>query len=210
MSRQLDNLYRVQKKDFPKAGAVLADAFEHDPVWEKVLEETGKDFRRTFFQGPVRYCSTYGKAYASSEHLEGIAAWVPGNLADMTVWRMIRCGSLTSGIGMAKGMIRVGQRMSSILGPLEVDRKANMNGRVYLYLMIIGVASRFQGRGFGGMALRALIEESEQLALPVYLETATERNVGMYERLGFTLLSKTSLPVIHLPQWEMVREPGAS
>ena len=210
MPPQLDNLYCVQKKDFPKAGAVLADAFEHDPVWEKVLQETDGEFRRGFFQGPVRYCSKYGKAYASSEHLEGVAAWVPGSLADMTIWRMIRSGSFASGIGMAKGMIGVGQRMSSILGPLEVDRKTNMNRRAYLYLMIIGVASPFQGRGFGGKILRALIEESEQLALPVYLETATERNAAMYERAGFTLLSKTTLPVIHLPQWEMVREPNAS
>jgi hypothetical protein len=56
MSRQIDNLYKLQKKDFPEAGAVLADAFKHDPVWEKVLEETDNDFRRTFFQGLIRYC----------------------------------------------------------------------------------------------------------------------------------------------------------
>ena len=58
MSRQLDDLYRVQRRDFPRAGAVLADAFEQDPVWKRVLEETEIDLRRTFFQGPVRYCST--------------------------------------------------------------------------------------------------------------------------------------------------------
>jgi hypothetical protein len=93
MSGQVENLYKVEKKDIPKAGAVLADAFQQDPIWKRVLEETEIDMKRAFFQGPVRYCSKYGKAYATSEYLEGIAAWVPGDLADMTIWRMMRCGS---------------------------------------------------------------------------------------------------------------------
>jgi hypothetical protein len=51
MSRPIEALYRVRNEDFPRAGAVLADAFQHDPVWERVLEGTGSDLRRAFFQG---------------------------------------------------------------------------------------------------------------------------------------------------------------
>ena len=51
------------------------------------------------------------------------------------------------------------------------------------------------------------MEESEQVGGVIYLETATERNVRMYERLGFRLLSQVTLPVVNLPHWEMVREP---
>ncbi len=47
MSGQIENLYKVQKKDIPKAGVVLADAFQHDPVWKKVLEEA-KIVRKIF------------------------------------------------------------------------------------------------------------------------------------------------------------------
>jgi len=75
--------------------------------------------------------------------------------------------------------------------------------------MIIGVASQFQGQGFGGRLLAALVEESEQARVPLYLETATERNVGLYEGLGFGVVKQITLPVIDRPQWEMVREPGA-
>jgi ribosomal protein S18 acetylase RimI-like enzyme len=73
--------------------------------------------------------------------------------------------------------------------------------------LIIGVASEFQGQGFGGKLLRALIEESEQVGVSIYLETETEKNVRMYERLGFSLLNQITLPVLDLPMWEMVREP---
>ena len=85
MSGQTENLYKVQKKDIPKAGAVLADAFQHDPIWGRILEEAASNTRGAFFQSPVRYCSKYGDVYAPSEALEGIAAWVPGDLADMTI-----------------------------------------------------------------------------------------------------------------------------
>jgi ribosomal protein S18 acetylase RimI-like enzyme len=76
--------------------------------------------------------------------------------------------------------------------------------------MIIGVAAEFQSQGFGAKLLRALIQESEYGKTPLYVETSTERNVGMYERFGFKALNKMTHPIIDLPQWEMVRKPAAS
>ena len=209
MLRQIESIYKVQKKDIPKAGAVLADAFQHDPLWTKVFEDEAKNDQKmaAWYEGSVRYCLKYGEVYATSEHLEGIAAWVPDDLADMTIWRMVRSGSIISGMKMGMTMARHAQKMRFVFEPLEADRKANMKGRSYVYLMIIGVASEFQGQGFGGKLLGALIEESEHVGVPVYLETETERNVRMYERLGFRLLNQITLPVINLPMWEMVREP---
>jgi ribosomal protein S18 acetylase RimI-like enzyme len=204
MSRQLENIYEVKKKDITKTGFVLADAFQHDPIWKKVLEGVKIDQKRTFFEGSVRYGLKYGKVYATSENLEGIAAWVPGNHADMTIWRGIRSGAMIS--GMKLGMKTI-MKMKPIFEPLEADRRANMKGRVYIYLMIIGVAMEFQRQGFGGKLLRVLLQESEYTETPLYLETATERNVRMYERLDFKVLKKMIHPIINLPQWEMVREP---
>ena len=83
-----------------------------------------------------------------------------------------------------------------------------MKGSAYLYLMVIGVTAALQGQGLGGKLLRALIEESEQVRLPVYTETQTEGNVRWYERLGFRLLDEITLPIIDLPQWAMLREPA--
>lgn len=206
ISGQLENLYKVKKKDIPKAGSVLADAFQHDPVWEKVLEGTKPDQRRAFFESPVRYGLKYGEVYAPSERLEGIAAWLPCNFADMTVWRGIRSGSFAS--GMKLGMKTL-MKMKPIFEPLEADRRENMKGRVYIYLMIIGVASEFQGQGHGGKLLRALIEESEHVGFPIYIETATMRNVRMYEKFGFKRLGQMTHPIINVPQWELVREAKA-
>jgi len=206
MSRQIGDLYRVQEKDVSKASAVLTDAFRHDPVWGNILAETETDQKRYVFETPIRYCLRYGDVYATSANLEGIAAWVLGDLADMTIWRLIRSGAIRSGLKMGA---KLAKKMELVFKPIQDDRKENMMGRSFIYLQIIGVAPKFQGQGFGGKLLRALIAQSEQTGTHLYLETETEGNVRLYERFGFELVKQIVLPVIDLPMWEMAREPKA-
>jgi ribosomal protein S18 acetylase RimI-like enzyme len=208
VSELAERLYRLQKKDIPRATTALTDAFQRDPVWNKVFEgEPNPEARRGAFETPVRYCMKYGEVYATSENLEGIAAWVPGRLADMTLWRLLRSGALLSGIKMGARAARI---MEPAFRPIQADRKEHMGTRPFIYLLIIGVASEYQGQGFGGKLLRALIEKSKESGIALYLETATEENVRMYERFGFKMLRRITLPVIQLPMWEMVREPAQS
>jgi ribosomal protein S18 acetylase RimI-like enzyme len=103
----------------------------------------------------------------------------------------------------------VTRKMAPAFLPIERDRREHMRGRAFIYLQIIGVAPRHQGKGFGGRLLRAIIAESEQEGRPLYLETETEENVRLYERFGFRVIRKLILPGLELPMWEMAREPGA-
>ena len=96
--------------------------------------------------------------------------------------------------------------MQPIFRPIELDRKAYISGKPCIYLQTIGVATAFQGQGFGGRLLRALIEKSEQTGVSLYLETETEDNVRFYEHYGFTVVKEVVLPIVNLPMWEMARE----
>jgi len=207
MTEQIEDLYKLQKKDMSKVGAILADAFQHDPVWNKVFKDEPKRDQkiRAFFETPIRYCLKYGEVYSPSENLEGIAAWVPGDLAEMPYWRVIRSGAIISALKMGA---KLGKKMSPVFKQLDKDRKENMKERSFIYLQIIGVASKFQGQGFGGKMIRALIEKSERAGIPIYLETETEDNIKMYERFGFKVVKQITLTVINLPMWDMVREPS--
>lgn len=210
MSGYIENLYTVQEKDISRAGAVLADAFQHDSVWRLFLRDQATlDQKGTLFEAPIKYCFRYGKVRATSEHLEGVAGWLPGDLADMTIWRMVRSGAIRSGLRALGACTRLALQQGRIFRPLEVDRRATMKGREYIYLMIVGVASEFQGQGLGKRLLRALIAESEQVGLPIYTETQTEKNVRFYASLGFRPLDQVILPIINLPHWELIREPQA-
>jgi ribosomal protein S18 acetylase RimI-like enzyme len=207
MPELIESLYKLQKKDIPLAGEVLSDAFEYDLIWEKVFTNESKDRkkRNACFEIPVRYCLKYGEVFAPSENLEGIAAWIPGNLADMTFPRIIRSGSLGSTLKMGA---RVAAKMKPAFMPIQRDRNEYMKEKSYIYLQIIGVALKSQGSGFGGRLLRALIEKSEKTGHPIYLETETEENVAMYEHFGFVMVQQIVVPVLDLPMWEMIRNPA--
>jgi ribosomal protein S18 acetylase RimI-like enzyme len=83
-----------------------------------------------------------------------------------------------------------------------------MSGRSYIYLQIIGVNPSFQGQGFAGKLLHALIEKCDETGVSLYLETETESNVRMYRHFGFNLIKQIRLPIIDLPMWEMVKPMG--
>ena len=197
-----DSLYRVKKEDTHRAAVMLADAFRPDPVCNAVFGVATPAQRAYAFETPVRYCLKYGEVYAPSRALEGVAAWMPGALSDMTFWRILRSGALRSGM---KTGVRIAGRMQPIFRPIQTDRRVNMSGIPYIYLQIIGVAPAFQGQGFAGRLVRALIERSERTGVSLYLETETEANVSMYEHFGFTVIKRIVLPIIDLPMWEMVR-----
>ncbi|MFC2067907.1 GNAT family N-acetyltransferase [Chloroflexota bacterium] len=199
-------LYRVQKGDVTRAGKVLADAFQHDPVWNKIFEgESNLEMRyRAFFEIPVRHCLKYGEVYAPSENLEGVVAWVPEKYAEMTAWRMICSGAMGAGMRMGSNAAK---KMGPVFKPMAEDRRKHMAENPYLYLLVIGVATELQGKGFGRKLIGAAIEKSEREGIQLYLETETEENVKMYEHFGFRLLEKITLPIVDLPMWEMVREP---
>ena len=119
MSGHLNDLYKLKNGDASRAGEVLADAFQHDPVWNKVFEGIPTARQRFAFETPVRYALKYGKVYAPSENLEGVAAWVSGGVAEMTIWRMIRSGAIRAGIKMGAQLAR---NMEPVFRPLQRDR----------------------------------------------------------------------------------------
>jgi ribosomal protein S18 acetylase RimI-like enzyme len=205
-----DSLHPVTKAEIPRAGAVLADAFRQDPVWTKLFgaAQANDPKMGSWYEAPVSYCHRYGKVYASSSRLEAVAGLTPGDLAVMTAWRTLRCGAFLSGLRLGPAMARKALKMDAVFKPIERDRDAHMQGRAFTYLMILGVASHLQGHGHGGSLVRALSREADRAGLPIYLETETERNVRFYERLGFRTLKQITLPLIDLPMWEMLREPG--
>ena len=199
-------LYRVQKRDIVRASKVLADAFQRDPVWNKIYEgesDIEKRFR-ALFEGGVRYCLKYGQVYAPSEDLEGVIGLVPGEYADTTWWRAMRSGTMS--VGMRMGL-NTAKKVRTVFKPITEDRHEHMAGHTFLYLLVLGVATEMQGKGFGRKLIGAAIEKSEREGLLLYLETSEEENIKMYEHFGFRLLKKITLPIVDLPMWEMVREP---
>ena len=72
------------------------------------------------------------------------------------------------------------------------------------YLHFAGCAPEHQGKGLGGAAIRAGLVQADADHLPAYLETATERNLGLYSNLGFEVVAEWRV-TRGLPFWGMLR-----
>jgi ribosomal protein S18 acetylase RimI-like enzyme len=79
----------------------------------------------------------------------------------------------------------------------------------HLYLWLLGVRPQAQGAGVGSRLLRAGLERADALTLPVFLETATTRNVALYRRHGFEVLAEYRAREDAPLSWAMWREPNA-
>ncbi|MDO9535332.1 MAG: GNAT family N-acetyltransferase [Bacillota bacterium] len=200
------SLYRLTKEDIPKAVACLKDAFKDDPLWAEVFKhEPDRDKALSgFFTTPLLYGMKFGKVYATSSEIEGVAVWVPGKHANMSVWGMLRCGALSYGMKMGKESMSNLSIVSKQLGP---DRNRLMKNKPYKYLTIIGVCSLVQGKGLGSKIMDTIKEECTREGLHLYLETESEENLSFYEKHGFTLLQKIVFKKINMPMWQMMRKP---
>jgi len=89
----------------------------------------------------------------------------------------------------------------------DMDRHHPME-RPHAYLWFLGVAPAAQGRGVGSALLRAAGVRLDAAAMPAYLETGTTRNVALYERHGFKVLSEHKARADAPTMWSMWREPG--
>jgi len=202
---EIKNLHKINKSEISQATTVLADAFKEDPLFKVLFGEAVKNsYKYTLVaKFMIKYCYKYGDVYASSEKFEGIMAITQDEYTCMSLWRMIRSGSIFPflSIGMKSFM-----KVASALSPMDEVRRKHMKNKSFVYLQIIGVASENQGKGHGGNLLKELIAMTNEAKLPIYLETETESNVRLYERFGFDILEKMSLPVINQPMWTMLRE----
>jgi ribosomal protein S18 acetylase RimI-like enzyme len=195
----ISELYKIQKKDLKTAVNVLANAFSKDSMWKEIFNDEDKN--RILTEVMVRFCLKYGSVLATSDKVEGVMAITPHD-TDMTTWRIIRSGSFFLSLKISKEAKKM-----EILSNAVEEAKKSLNLDPYIHLLIMGVSQEFQGKGFGGKLLRALLEKAETEKKSIYLETQKEENVTFYEKYGFSVKKKIILPEpLNLPMWLMLRD----
>ena len=78
----------------------------------------------------------------------------------------------------------------------------------YIYLWFIGVGIGSERKGFGSMTLRKIIEKSESLKMPVYLETSMPENIPFYTKNGFEVYHEANINACGFVTYFMRREIG--
>jgi len=195
----ISELFKIQKRDLKNAVDVLTDAFSKESMWKEVFTDEEKN--RILTEVMVRFCLKYGSVYATSENFEGIMALAPHD-KEMTTWTIIRSGAFFLSMKIADEAKKM-----EVLNSAVEEAKKSLNLGSHIHLLMMGVSQEFQGKGFGGKLLRALIEKAEAEKKSIYLETQKENNVKLYEKYGFSVKKKIILPEpLNLPMWLMVRQ----
>ena len=64
----------------------------------------------------------------------------------------------------------------------------------HFYLNTVGVVPNLAGQGHGGTIIRHTLDLADSDGQPCYLESSSPRNIPLYERLGFEVISEIALP----------------
>ena len=151
----------------------------------------------------VCVCLRYGEVYATSEKLEGVAAWLPPGKAPFGGWQIIRSVPLPF-------LVRFGRQGAGRMwafGALVGNTHRRLVPYPHWYLQMIGVDPPYQGQGFSSRLLRPMLERIDREQMPCYLETNSEKNVAIYGRFGFEVISEDKLPGAGVTSFAMLRKP---
>lgn len=180
------------------AAETLARAFQAESGWSYVIPDPKKRAQRLtgafhlFLRDEHRKGAVFG-----TDGLEAVTLWRgPGHAHD-SVWDRARL--IIPFLQQLRGSILRGLEVADLI-------EKHLPAEPCWYLHYAGCDPSFQGKGFGGAAIRAGLELADADGLPAYLETADEHNIGMYQRFGFEVKHGWHVP--EGPQfWGMMR-PG--
>jgi len=204
MTADLNSLVRLTTDKVRPAAVTLARAFQDYPLSAFFFPDDSEREKKQpiGFRSLVRYGIQNGEVYATSPNLEGVAMWLPSDRRRRTLWSEIRSGRFSllfiSGRKVIARQRAFGEYAESVrrrCAPLP-----------HLYLQMLGVDPVHQGKGYSSLLLRAMFARIDKEGLPCFLETQAEKNVPLYEHLGFRVVEEGIVPGSNVTSWAMLRD----
>ena len=193
----------AQPETLAEAASSLSRAFVKDPLFDWFLREDGRReaVRLRFFERVLRE-SAFPDGVIERPASGGAAAvWMPSEkLSSQPLTRELRALPMllaATGLSRFPRLTRLRRAM---------DQRHPME-RPHDYLWFLGVSPELQGLGVGSRLLAARTRALDAAGRPAFLETATPRNLALYNRHGFEIItdfrSERDAPLI----WGLWREP---
>jgi ribosomal protein S18 acetylase RimI-like enzyme len=195
------HIQATTRQSYRQAARLLARAFLAEPVSQRVYRcLTPAQLLKNLtldFTGELAVCLRRGQPLELHQNGAIVAAAVlypPG--AYPLPWLAELQVTLTSIFGHARYDLRAWQDW------LDEVEKHHPHTPHY-YLEYLGVEPAFQGQGLGSHLLSELARRADAAHVGCYLETATERNLPLYQRFGFQVTAQKE--IIGLPAWFLWR-----
>ena len=194
-------------EDVEACAQVLTQAFADDPGTRNFEPDAAR--RQTilpaFFRAFVAASlSEGGDLVVAGEPVDGIASWFGPERHGPSPEAM---GANGFGDFLDQAGPVATERLFAMLGEIEQQHDRLASGP-HLRLEFFGVAPSRQGSGIGTLLLEHGHRRADELGLPCYLETFTEKNVRYYEGRGYQVAGNFTIGE-GTRGWGMLRPAGA-
>jgi ribosomal protein S18 acetylase RimI-like enzyme len=172
---------RATTDELGRVSAVLARAFQDDPMWRWALGRDAVDERRTrlgrFFDAIARILHARHELTFTAGDFAGAAVWMPPEKWRFSLVDEARMAPAVLASFGAGGTVRLLQLLVGV-------ERAHLREPHY-YLFAIGADPEQQGRGVGSSLLAPMLARCDAEKLPAYLESSNPANIPFYRRHGF-------------------------
>ena len=183
--RPVNEIVRLVDSQVAQAGALLARAFQDDPLSAYTVPDPAERARVMpgFYARMIRFGVIAGEVYTTAGAMEGVAVWLPPDVQ----WTRERIQA--AGLHELSNLVGADAiaRYREVVG-LEAQARERDMTEPYWYLLLLGVEPARQRRGLGGALITPILERERRTGHLCYVETENPRNVAFYGRHGFELI----------------------
>jgi ribosomal protein S18 acetylase RimI-like enzyme len=182
----------------PDIVETLALAFQSESGWSYILPDAKKRAARLPGAFHLLLREDFAKgAVFGTQQCEAVTLWrAPGQAHD-SLWDRARL--IMPFAQVLKGSLLRALELADLI-------EKHLPKEPFWYLHFAATHPSFQGRGFGGAAIRAGLARADHDGLPAYLETADEKNVALYQSFGFEVKHVWQVP--EGPMFWGMQRPG--
>lgn len=186
-----------------EAIATTSRAFWPDPLFGFFARDPGQEHRilPIFLGALVRDALRFGEVWGAIEDTRviGSASWLPPGAIPRSRSRETRIY-----LACARALV-TGRNRRTGIALLDAVEKRHPH-EPHWYLALLGVDPTRQGRGLGRALLEPVLTRCDERVECAYLETQKPENLPFYERFGFRVIDRVTVPGSP-PVWLMWRDP---
>jgi len=191
--------------------ATMADSFMEDPLWVELFNGI-ENVREIILEHGILHVdhySKYGELYLIDDNplafLIGLDTknkkFLPEAFFDLQiiVKTLLKL--------KFKELLKIQKNNQRASGVLSLSWQNEFVKGRYYHIKIIAIAKEMRGSGVFRKLIAPLIERCNREQIPMILETHNPKNVPIYERFGFQVVSTRSADGMDLKQYCMIRPP---
>jgi ribosomal protein S18 acetylase RimI-like enzyme len=194
---------RAATPDADAVSRTLARAFATDPVVDWFVRADSRRDRamKTWFDFAVMKLGLPGRETWMSEDANAVALWLPPPQKEMQLSFVDEIAAIPTFLSVVS-FARLGRMQR-----LRTAFDAHHPKAPHWYLFFLAVDPDCQGQGLGSAILKATLAQIDAKREAAYLEASSEKNVPLYLRHGFEIVSEFR-PQDDGPRlWGMWRKP---